>query len=48
MPISEVGFVEVRSFSAIKTAALVLIPVGAFVVIFFGEDSCSGPSTGTC
>jgi hypothetical protein len=48
IPISEVGFVELRRFSPIKTAALVLVPVGAFVVVFLSSGSCSGPSTGAC
>ena len=49
IPISDVGFVELQRFSAIKTAALVLVPVGAFVLLFIaGEDCPSGPTAGPC
>ena len=48
MPISQVGFVELRSFSAIKTAALVLVPVGVFVVIVAANSCSSGPAGGPC
>ncbi|MDH3205929.1 MAG: hypothetical protein OEO79_04915 [Gemmatimonadota bacterium] len=49
MPISDVGYIELRRFSAIKTAALVLVPVGAFVLLFLAGDDCpSGPSLGPC
>ena len=36
LPISEVGFVEVRSFSVMRTVAVVLVPVGALFVIVSG------------
>ena len=39
LPISEVGFVEVRRFSLIKTVALALVPVGAFFTIARAEGS---------
>jgi hypothetical protein len=48
LPISEVGFVEVRSFSAIKTAALVIVPVGVIAVALAAGSCSRGPSSGPC
>lgn len=40
MPISRVGLVESRKFSAVKTAALFVVPVGGLVILLFGDRSC--------
>ena len=47
MPISEVGYVEVRGFSAIRTVAIVLVPVTAIALAVLVEDQCR-PSQETC
>jgi hypothetical protein len=48
LPVSDVGFVEAKRFSAVKTAAMVLVPIGAFVVVFLVDSCPSGPSAGPC
>lgn len=45
-PITEIGFVETREFSAIRTVALLAVPVGLFAVTFV-VDRCD-PITEIC
>lgn len=48
MPIERVGFVESRSFSAIKTAALIIVPVGAILLFALGDRTCGAPTPHNC
>jgi hypothetical protein len=48
MPIETVGFVESRSFSGIKTAALVIVPVGAILLFALGDGGCGPPTPHSC
>jgi len=48
LPVSEVGFVEMRRFSVIKTAALFLVPIGVVAVVLARSSGCSGASAGVC
>ena len=41
MPMSEAAFVETRSFSVIRTAAIVAVPLAVLAVVFIVEDPCS-------
>lgn len=46
MPISDVGHVELRKFSAIKTAALIIVP--ATIIILVAVGSRCTPLQGNC
>lgn len=47
IPISQVGFVETRSFSAVRTASLFVVPLAVLAVVFVVDDRCS-PLDGPC
>ncbi len=40
IPMSQVGFVETREFSLIRTAALFAVPIGAFIIVTVGNEPC--------
>ncbi|MGD8729797.1 MAG: hypothetical protein PVF90_08845 [Gemmatimonadota bacterium] len=48
LALAEVGFVEQRSFSPIRTVAVVLIPVGAIVVASITQGSCHNGPVDSC
>lgn len=48
LPLSEVGFVEVRSFSAIRTASIVIVPIGVLAVALIASDTCHQGPVDTC
>ena len=48
MPVDQVGVLEVKRFSLIRTIAVVLVPAAVVVIAVTGDPSCSGPSTGNC
>lgn len=38
LPVSQVGFLETREFSAVRTLALAALPVGVFAVVFLVDE----------
>lgn len=48
MPIESVGFVESRSFSAVKTATLIIVPVGVILIFALRDRTCGTPTPHSC
>jgi hypothetical protein len=47
--IGDIGFVETRAFSAIKTLALIAVPVSVFALVVLIKKECqTGPAVGAC
>jgi len=48
LALADVGFVEQRSFSAVRTAAVVALPIGAIVVAVITGNSCRQGPVNSC
>jgi len=48
LALADVGFVEQRSFSAVRTAAVVVLPIGAMVVALITRDTCHQGPVDSC